>query len=95
MKIKPGFKLHTVCGQHIIVAEGKENLDFSNVISMNESSALLWNAVVGKEFTIDDLADILQEHYHIDENTPLPRKRAIYDAKTLVGTWAEVGMVEF
>ena len=41
MKAKKGFNLREVCGQHIIVAQGKENIDFSNIISMNESSAWL------------------------------------------------------
>ena len=42
MKAKKGFKLRDVCGEKIIVAEGKENIDFSNIISMNESAAYLW-----------------------------------------------------
>ena len=45
MKAKKGFNLRDVCGEQIIVAEGKENIDFSNIISMNESSAYLWKAV--------------------------------------------------
>ena len=28
MKKKPGFNLRTICGERIIVAEGKENIDF-------------------------------------------------------------------
>ena len=43
MKAKKGFNLRDVCGEKIIVAEGKENIDFSNIISMNESSTnRLW-----------------------------------------------------
>ena len=42
MKTKKGFNIRNVCGENIIVAEGKENIDFSNIISMNESSAYLW-----------------------------------------------------
>ena len=52
MKTKPGFNIRNVCGENILVAEGKENMDFSNIISMNESSAFLWNEVQGSEFTI-------------------------------------------
>lgn len=37
MKAKNGFNLRTVCGENILVAEGEENIDFSNIISMNES----------------------------------------------------------
>ena len=39
MKAKNGFNLRTVCGENILVAEGEENIDFSNIISMNDSSA--------------------------------------------------------
>lgn len=45
MKAKKGFKLRNVCGEHVIVAEGIDNVDFTNIISMNESSAYLWNEI--------------------------------------------------
>ena len=57
MRTKKGFNLRSVCGEYIIVAEGEENIDFSNVISMNESSALLWKNLQQREsFTVDDMA---------------------------------------
>ena len=43
--------MRSICGEQVIVAEGKENIDFSKIISMNETSAYLWEAVEGKEFT--------------------------------------------
>ena len=46
MKAKKGFKLRNVCGEHVIVAEGIDNVDFTNIISMNESSAYLWNCLL-------------------------------------------------
>lgn len=94
MKAKKGFNLREVCGEQIIVAEGKENLDFTNIISMNESSAFLWNSVQGKEFTIDDLADLLVDNYMIDENTPLDRERAKKDAQAMLDKWVEANIVE-
>ena len=48
MRAKKGFNLRTVVGEQIIVAEGKENIDFSTIISMNESSAYLWRNIQGK-----------------------------------------------
>lgn len=94
MKAKKGFNIRNVCGQRLIVAEGKENMDFSNIISMNESSALLWEKIQGKDFTIEDLAQILQEEYQIDENTPLPREQALQDAATVAAQWKEAGILE-
>ena len=42
MRIKKGFELRDVCGEHIIVAYGIENIDFNKVISLNESATYLW-----------------------------------------------------
>jgi hypothetical protein len=88
MKAKTGFNLHTVCGENIIVAEGKENIDFSNIISMNESSAYLWKNIQEKEsFTTDDLAQLLFDEYDVDMET------AKADAAQLANQWIEAGIV--
>ena len=55
MKIKKGFVLKDICGESIIVAEGKENIDFTKIISMNESSAFLWESVKDKDFLTSSL----------------------------------------
>ena len=94
MKAKKGFNLREVCGEQIIVAEGLENIDFTNIISMNESSEFLWNSIQGKEFTPEDLAKILCENYQIDENTPLDYAQALKDAEEVSKKWVEAGIVE-
>lgn len=67
MKVKNGFNLREVCGEHIIVAEGDENIDFSNIISMNESSAYLWEEVQKMDsFTVDNLVELICGQYEID-----------------------------
>ncbi len=88
MKAKPGFNLRVVCGENIIVAEGEENIDFSNIISMNESSAYLWRNVQGKEFTHEDLVRLLTDEYEVDEAT------ALADVKALTDLWNQAGIVE-
>ncbi len=88
MRAKKGFNLRTVVGEQIIVAEGKENIDFSTIISMNESSAYLWRNIQGKDFTNDDLADLLCEEYDVN------RDRALTDAQALSAKWIEAGIVE-
>ncbi len=82
-----------VCGSHIIIAEGKENIDFSNIISLNDSALLLWNNIQGKDFTVEDLANILVNNYQLDDNTPLPREQALKDAKDVADQWKEAGIV--
>lgn len=88
MKAKPGFNLREVCGENIIVAEGEENIDFSNIISMNESSAYLWKNIQGKEFSHEDLVDLLTAEYEVDEAT------AMKDVKTLTDLWFQAGIID-
>ena len=89
MKAKVGFNIRKVCGENIIVAEGKENIDFSNIISMNESSAYLWQKIQDKEsFTPEDLAKLLTEEYDVDEAT------ALEDAKVVAAQWVKSGICE-
>lgn len=87
MKIKNGFSLREFCGERLILASGRENIDFSKVINLNESAADMWNAVVGKEFTVDDMVKALLDNYDIDEAT------ARADAQRILKEWIDLGMV--
>lgn len=88
MKAKKGFNLRDVCGEQIIIAEGKENIDFSNIISMNETSAYLWQEVSDKEFTVEDMAELLVGEYDVDYDT------AYKDCNELASLWKEAGIIE-
>lgn len=69
MQVKKGFKLNQVCGQTFLVPMGEDNIDFSKLIALNESSLLLWNKMSEGEFTEDDLVKSLLEEYEVDEAT--------------------------
>lgn len=88
MKVKKGFVLRDVCGEHIIVAEGKENIDFNNIISMNETAAFLWKNIIDKDFDTEYMVDKLLEEYDVDEDT------AKRDCQTLVNQWLDAGIIE-
>ena len=86
MKINEGFELREMCGEHIIIATGIGNIDFSKVISLNESAAYLWNELNNKEFTPATMAALLTESYDIDEAT------ALTDATELANQWIKTGI---
>ncbi|MCR4921071.1 MAG: PqqD family protein [Bacteroidaceae bacterium] len=88
MRIKKGFELRDVCGEFIIVAFGEENIDFTSIINLNESAAMLWNSVQGTDFTAQTLADLLCQEYDVDADT------ARRDAEDIAARWREVGLVE-
>lgn len=88
MRIKNGFVLRNVCGENIIVAEGEENIDFTKIISMNESSTYLWKNVEGKDFTTEDLCRLLTSEYDVTEDI------AQKDAENIANEWTKAGIVE-
>ena len=87
MKINQGFELREMCGEHIVIGTGVENIDFSKVVNLNESAAYLWNEVRNKEFTPEMLAALLLEQYDVDEAV------AMADATELVALWVREGLV--
>ena len=88
MRIKKGFELRDVCGEKVIVASGLENIDFSKIISLNESAAYLWEKLQGADFSVQDAADQLTEAYDVSPET------ALTDAGELLARWRELGIVE-
>lgn len=88
MKTKDGFILREMCGENIITGEGLEHINFNKLISLNSTAAFLWNAVVGKEFTAESMAQLLVEEYGID------MELALKDSKALCESWIEAGIAE-
>ncbi len=88
MKIKDGFELMTICDQNIIISHGVQNINFSKVITLNESASVVWNAMVGKTFTVADAAKALTDEYEVDEAT------ALADAEKLVNDWIDAEIIE-
>lgn len=89
MKIKNGFELQEVCGEFIIVPTGIENVDFSKIISINESAADLWKIVsTMEEFSIEDMVRTLLDNYEVDEDT------AREDCAKIVECWREMNLIE-
>jgi hypothetical protein len=55
---------------------------------MNESSALLWKELGDKEFSIEDMANLLMKEYEVSFET------ALADCKLLAKQWKEAGIIE-
>jgi hypothetical protein len=89
MKIKNGLELQKVCGEHIIIPAGEENMDFSQIISLNPTAAYLWENVAKRDnFTVEDMVQLLLDEYEVEESV------AIEDCKLIAERWAEMGLLE-
>lgn len=88
MKIKEGFKLRTICGQHVVSGEGTGNVNFSKLITLNDTAAYLFGKLVDAgDFTPEQMADLLMEEYEVERET------ALADSEKLVAKWAEIGLL--
>ena len=76
--------MRTVCGEHVIVAEGLEVINFNKLLSLNESAAYLWEqaAALG-DFTAEQLADKLCEEYEVT------REQALADVDKMIAQWQD------
>jgi hypothetical protein len=88
MKIKDGFTLRTICGEHIVIGEGLAQVNFNKMLSLNGSAAYLWEQLKGKEFTEEDAVKLLTDKYEV---TP---ERALEDVKKLLEEWKKQDVVE-
>lgn len=89
MKKKPGFALRSVCGEKFLIAEGVDNIDFSKLIALNESSVYLWKSLAdGEEFTEETLVELLMNEYEVS------REQASEDVAVLCRSMIEAEIVE-
>lgn len=89
MKIKQGFELQNVCGEYIIVPTGIENVDYSKIISLNETAAYLWEGCCALDsFTVDTMVELLTREYEVEEQV------AREDCEMIAARWAEMGLIE-
>ena len=87
MKFKDGYKVRSMAGENVVIMQGAMGSDMTRIISLNNSSLLLWNALQDKEFEVADVANILVENYEIDLAT------AERDAKAWVEKLQECGLI--
>lgn len=88
MKIKQGFELRDICGEKVILATGIENVDFNQMISLNETAAYLWQNIGENEFDAQRLADLLCDVYEVSPET------ALADAQSVIKQWTNCGIIE-
>ena len=88
MRIKEGFALQELCDEHIIVAYGQEHIDFSHIISLNESATLLWKWAEGTDFDAESMAAVVTQHYEVDAAT------ALKDVKQMLEKWDSLKLID-
>ena len=61
-------ELRIVGGERIISFSGNDNISLGRLIRLNESAALVYECLEGKDFTSGDVANILCKNYDVAYN---------------------------
>ena len=88
MKIKSNYKLRQIAGVPIIVKQGTREVDFTHVISLNKSAKFLYESFLDKDFTIEDITNLLENSFNLSS------ERAETDAKIWVDSMIECQVIE-
>ena len=66
MKIKKGFVVRVVGGDHVVVPVGEMSKKFRGMINLNETGAFLWK-FFSEEHTLEEGVAALLNEYDVDE----------------------------
>ena len=88
MKINPNYKLRSIAGETIVVNQGTAEVNMTRIISLNASARLLYESLANKDFTLEDVAQILSDTYDI------PAEVALKDAQVWVEALQKCGIIE-
>ena len=88
MRFKVEYKVRSMAGENVVIMQGNAGSDMTRIISLNETSLLLWNKLQGRDFEVADVVALLIEEYGIDTET------AETDAKAWVNKLVESGLTE-
>ena len=87
MKIKEDYVLRTVADTWVVLPLGAESVNFNGMLTLNESGALLWQAME-KGGDRETLADALMAEYIVD------RAQALADADEFIAKLQDAGCLE-
>ena len=76
MRIKENLVLRRIGSEYVIIVPDKDIVDLTNVYSLNETSAWIWEQLKSKDFTIAQVVELVMKHYDVDQ------ERAMSDLQT-------------
>lgn len=89
MRLKKGYVLRDISGDKVIVGEGLEAVDFSSLLSLNETAAWLWKrAEEMGVFTPELLSEAICKEYEVSPET------AYHDTVKIINRWMEEGLIK-
>lgn len=79
MKLKENLTVRKIGDEYMMVSDSDAGLDYTRVISLNESAAYLVQEVGQKEFTKEEWVTLLMDKYSVDRDTAEADVQALID----------------
>jgi hypothetical protein len=87
MKIKENLVLRRIGNEYIIIVPDKGQVDLTEVYTLNETSAWIWEQLKNESFTIEQVTDLIQQRYDVDW------ERAMNDVHAFVDVLIQGGLI--
>ena len=87
MKIKEGYVIRKVMGNHVVIATGAQSKTFHGMVKLNNTAAEIWE-YIAKGMSEDEICNAMLESYDVEE------ERLRQDVKKTVRSLIEQGFVE-
>ncbi|MBR3934250.1 MAG: PqqD family protein [Clostridia bacterium] len=88
MKISEGFILKEIAGSYVVVPVGQNLVDFSSMITTNETGAFLWEKLQN-DTTVDELCEAVMAEYQ-----GVSREDAVSDIEEFINILKEKNILE-
>lgn len=69
MRIDSTKKVRKVAGENIVIMQDASAADMTRVIALNESSMVIYHALLDRNFGAADVAKVLTDNYEVDAAT--------------------------
>lgn len=88
MKLKENLTVRKIGDEYMMVSDSDAGLDYTRVISLNETAAYLVEEVGKREFTKDEWIELLMNKYDVE------REVAEADVQLLIDKFVKEGLFE-
>lgn len=88
MKIKQEYKVREIAGENVVIMQGRQGADLTQIVTLNASALVLWNALSGKEFTVAEAAEVLVQNFEVESDV------ALRDATAWVERMSGCGLIK-
>ena len=88
MKLKDNLNVRKIGDEYMMVSESGSGLDYTRVISLNESAAYLVQETKQNNFTKNEWVDLLMNKYTVDKAT------AEVDVQNLIDKFSKEGLFD-